>query len=68
MTTQPHVRELPLILAIEGHEATTTDFDTFISVNELSDDEAEELAMALLEEGEFHDGGGAAPRYVLRVA
>lgn len=70
MTTQPHVRSLSLTLVVDGFDVTPhpTTFDTFVVENDLSDEEAEELAMALLEEGAFHGGGGSAPHYSLRVA
>lgn len=68
MTTQPHIRALPLFLAIEGGEQDIpTSYDAFVRDNGLSDDEAEELAVTLLEHGEFHGGGGARPGFTLFV-
>lgn len=67
MTTQSHIRIMKLTLDIEGHEVTTTDFDAFVRANEIGDDDAEEIAITLLEQGEYHSGGGAGPWYTLAV-
>lgn len=68
MTTQPHVRALPLFLAIEGGEQDIpTTYDAFVQDNSFSEAEAEEIAAALLEHGKFHGGGGAQPCFTLFV-